>query len=81
MSLLDDEPIQTLRNLRKTYLDMGLNRSLFKTIPIPEFQSADDFGARTESFKGSLISIDTVKGRILVKDRNDVNRVIIGNFD
>jgi len=79
MSLLDDEAIQTLRGLRKTYLDMGLNRSLFKTIPIPEFQSADDFGARTESLKGKNLSIDLVKGTIRILDNKGITRAIIGN--
>ena len=79
MSLLDDEAIQTLRGLRKTYLDMGLNRSLFKTIPIPEFQSDDDFGARTESLKGKNLSIDLVKGTIRILDNKGITRAIIGN--
>lgn len=81
MSILNEAEIVFLQNLKKTYDRLGFNKSLHRETPIPDFVSADEFAALTEGFIGGKLTLDLVKGQIIVFDENGLARIIIGNFD
>lgn len=80
--MLSPDEIATLQGQKQTYYDMGYNNILESNdVKMPNFISSDDFAALTEGFKGGLVQIDTVKGQIIIKDREGTPRILMGNDD
>ena len=80
--MLDSNEIAVLQGQKKTYVDMGYNNILeTDSVKMPEFVSADDFSALTSGFKGGRLSIDNVKGQILIRRIDGNVGAVIGVFD